>query len=372
MIEVDDKVINLIEKIRRAIREGGILPESFPMEELSNLIELTLGKSFWKCVGSKANYAFMRMPEVYKECLQEALEKRDMEECNNILHLYECTYMALYTVLNEDEKVFRQKPYRKMIIDLGTANAQMQYRQHEERQKGLADSGRKKLGEGRGAVYTCVFGEKKPLQPEEVDARVDYLCFTDKKEKWGEQDGVWKYCPMEISEETGKKMLEDKYKILAHEFLPEYDYSIWVEQDIIVVGDILRFCQAYGDGRSFLGFPHPQEDCIYEEMSVAELQSDELNIDVRKRLHHFRKEGYPEHNGLIDNRVMVRNHRDEELRKVMEDWWNEIDSCGWYLGNVFNYVAWKHKFPFSICNLFIYENPYFRNSKIDLDTNEEL
>ena len=43
-----------------------------------------------------------------------------------------------------------------------------------------------------------------------------------------------------------------------------------------------------------------------------------------------------------------------------------------FIDNVFNYIAWKNKFPFSICNLFVYENPYFKVSDIDLDTHEEL
>ena len=86
----------------------------------------------------------------------------------------------------------------------------------------------------------------------------------------------------------------------------------------------------------------------------------------------YKKEGYPKHNGLIDGRIMVRSHNDETLCKIMEEWWQQIPRGYSFMENVFNYLAWKNQFPFSICNQFIYENPYFKVSGIDLDTREEL
>lgn len=377
-MRVDEKVINLIEKIRRALRTGKIQPESFPTDEINNLMEYTLGKSLWDCIGSKPNCGFGNLPEIYKECLAEAVKRKDMEECGRILHLFECTYQIFYTALDEEEKVFRQKPYRQMIIDLGTANAQMQYRLHRERQKIFDKREGYEFGEGKGVVYTCLLGEGVLNQPEEVSARVDYLCFTDDEEKWGKKEGVWKFCAAEQMDgqadmgEVHKALLESQYKIMAHKILKEYDYSLWIAPDITITGDVLRFGKVYGDGMSLLTFLNAEKDCMYEDMSVTQMGTDELNIQIRKAMLRYRKEGYPEHNGLIDGRVIMRNHRDEELGKVMEKWWEEIRSGNIYAANIFNYVAWKQKYPFSVCNLFIYHNMYFKVSEIDLDTHDEL
>ena len=377
-MRADEKVINLVEKIRRALRTGQIEPDAFPMDEIGNMIEYTLGKSFWDCIGSRSNYGFGNLPEIYKECLAEAVKRKDMEECGRILHLFECTYQIFYTALDEEEKIFRQKPYRQMIIDLGTANTQMQYRLHKERQKAFPKKEAYRLGEGKGAVYTCLLGEGVLNQPEEVSAQVDYLCFTDDEEKWGKKEGVWKFCAaeqMEIDadgEEIRKALSECKYKIMAHKLLPEYDYSLWVAPDITITGDILRFGKVYGEGMSLLTFLNAEKDCLYEDMSVTQMATDELNIRIRKNMLRYRKEGYPEHNGLIDGRVIMRSHRDEELGKVMEKWWEEIQSGYIYTGNIFNYVAWKYQFSFAVCNLFIYHNLYYKVSDIDLDTREEL
>lgn len=158
---------------------------------------------------------------------------------------------------------------------------------------------------------------------------------------------------------------------MIHKLLPKYDYSIWIDSDMVISGDIFRFCKVYGEGNSFLGFSQSSKDCIYQDMSHTTMQFDDLNITMRKKVLQYQKEGYPEHNGLIDSRVMVRRHDDESLCKVMEEWWKEVGQGVLFEEDVFNYVAWKNSFPFSICDLFLYANPYFVNSKIDLDTNDE-
>ena len=384
MLKVDDKVVNLVEKLRRAVKDEKIQADIFPMEEIGNLIEYTLGESFWECIGSRSNYGFGNLPEIYKECLEDAVKRKDMKECDRILHLFECTYQVFYTALDQEEKVFRQKPYRKMIIDLGTANSQMQYREHNKRQAMFKADGKGKLGEGKGVVYTCLIGEKVLNQPEEVSMQIDYLCFTDDEEKWGKKEGVWTYCQAESIEkiagieemgdieETEKVLLESKYKIMAHELLKAYDYSIWVAPDITIVGDVLRFSKIYGKNRSLLAFPNAKEDCIYEDMSVTQMATDDLNVKLRKTMIRYQKEGYPDHNGLIDGRIIIRDHRDKELGRVMDMWWQEVKNGYLLMDNMFNYVAWKCEFPFSICNLFIYENSYFKVNGIDLDTHEDL
>ena len=373
MIRVDGKVIDLIEKIRKALKMNQMAGEDFPIDEIYNLIEYTLGESFWNCVGSQVNDGFENMPAIYRECLEKAIEREDMEECSRILYLFECTYRGLYAALNEEERIFREKPYRKMIIDLGTMNSQIQYRLHKERQKGMQESKEGKfLGVGRGVVYTYLLEEGGLNQPQEVNRQLDYLCFTNKKEKWGKKEGGWEYRPVEMAEGEEELLLESKCKILAHRLVKEYDYSIWVAQDVIIVGDAVRFCEVYGEGRSFLSFPSAREDCIYEDMSMAHMATDNININIRKAMMKYRKEGYPEHNGLIDGRVMARCHRDEVLCQMMEEWWKQLRHGYSLKENIFNYLAWKYKFAFSICNLFVYENPYFRIAGIDLDTREEL
>ncbi len=371
MIKVEDNIIVLIEKIRSAIRNGTILLDSLPLEELGNLMESTMGDSFWRCIGSEPNMGFRNMPEIYMECLRQAVDRKDAEECERILALYECSYLAFYTALGEDEKVFRQSPYRQMIISLGTMNARMQQYLHAQRQKDWKEKNGFLTG-GKGVVYTYLPEGKELHQPKAVCPWLKYICFTDDAGKQGTKEGAWHYHIMERGEQKGKDFWESRCKIMAHELLADYDYSIWVDSDIIISGDILQFCELYGGGKSFLCFMNEAEDCIYENVSELNMKTDDLNIAVRKKLFRYEKEGYPKNYGLIENRVMVRDHRDPEMCKVMELWWEEIADCYSFMGNMFNYIAWKHRFPFSVCGLSLYSNPYFQYANLDLDISENL
>jgi len=101
------------------------------------------------------------------------------------------------------------------------------------------------------------------------------------------------------------------------------------------------------------------------------LNSDEENIQMRKKYLQYEKEGYPRHYGIISNNIIVRNHQDEKMCRVMETWWDEAMQCGrlWNFG--FNYAAWKHDFEFEICDAFVEWNFYFKNVVCDLEVKRD-
>lgn len=371
MIAVDGKVIDTITKIEQFLEERKLTVENIPIDSIYTIIENTLGPSWWGCVGSKTNDAFLYVPALYRELIQKCAKAGDVEGCIKVLELFKNHYQCMYTALGDEEKIFREKPYRQTIIDQGNAYAEVQYRLHQERQKELKKTP-KVLAEGRGVVYTCLLGALEQLyQPLDMDTHMDYICFTDQKEKWGTRQGVWQFREIENKENMDKKTLRYRYKIMAHEILEEYDYSVWVEHSMRIVGEVQSFINAYGNGNSFLGFPNSTKECLYKDISIPHMAMDDMNIALRRKIHQYKESGYPENNGLIDSRVMIRNHRDEELQKVMQCWWEEVKDFAIVGENCFTYAAWKNQFAYSICDLFLLSNPYFRNMDIELDTNEE-
>lgn len=371
MIGVNSSVMNLMEKVRGAIKNGRITAENFPLEDILSLIEDTMGNSFWNCVGRKNNQGFAGMPQIYGECLLDALSRKDMMGCERILRLFQTSYLAFYTAMAEDEKAFRQRPYRKRILELGAGGAQLQARLHMQRQSENREIEDMQLGEGKGVVYTFLSGVGEPQQPSEVNRELEYLCFTDQKDRWGKQNGVWKYQPIENPEQLEKRQLKYKYMIMAHKILSDYDYSIWIDPTIRITGDLLNFSRIYGGGHSFLGFLQTRDDCIYQDTLLTDMVDDDINISIRKRMLQYQKEGYPEYNGLLDSRVMIRKHREEKVCRVMEEWWQECRDSGWLCEGIFNYSAWKQGYLFSISNLFLDDNIYFKNSEMDLDINDD-
>lgn len=369
MVKIDQKVISAIEKIRRYVEAVGV--EQFPLESVRALIDITIGGGFWEGISDKYNVVFGKTVDLYIAGFEKAVENKDADQVLYLLELFEYQYRSMITAISDEERFARERPYKKQIIQIGEAYARMQYRLHEERQKGMVSSN-VKLMSGKGCVYTCVLGEEVLYQPDNFDSQIEYLCFTDNKEKWGTKDGAWKYCELENKDGLDEKKLRMKCCILAHELLKDYDYSIWVDREYKVAGEIKLFCEVYGNGNSLLSFPQSSKDCMYEDMLYTDMGSDDRNIEMRKKIHAHKKEGYPENNGLIDSRIMVRNHRDPMLCQVMEQWWEKSLQEESIEATYFNYIAWKNKFAFSICDLFIYFNPYFVNMDVDLDTHEEL
>ena len=370
MKEVDQRVIETIEKVRKYVEADGFQSAEFPLENVSTLIDITMGSVFWKSLNGKYNEAFCKVPQLYHDGFKKAMEKGDNEEILYLLELFEYSYRSVQAMLKGEERLEKEKLYKKEIIEIGEAYAKIQYRLHQERQKGLG-KGDKKLLSGRGAVYTCLFGDEELYQPDNLDSQIEYICFTDKEERWGKREGAWKFRKLENTDDLDEDMLRTKYMILCHKMLPEYDYSIWIGRGFKVAGEVKLFCEVYGNGNSFLGFAQSSAECMYQDMSYTDMGADDRNIEIRKKIHNYKKEGYPEDNGLIDSKIMVRNHKDPQMCKVMEEWWDytkkEEEKNG-IQTTYFNYVAWKNNYPFSICDLFVYYNPYLDRKSTRLNS----
>lgn len=372
MIGVNSKVLDILRKVRIYLEDGKMDMDNFPLESILEIIENTMGTGFWACIGSVENDAFKKVPNLYKEWFEEIVQNKDIKGCIRLLELFENSYKSLYTSINDSEKEFREKPYRKMILECGKAYVNLQYRLHQERQKDRVKV-EKKLAVGKGVVYTCVFGDMLAYQPLVICEELDYICFTDNEAMWGKTDGVWYYAKLEnqADENFDSAKLCTKYKILAPILLEQYDFSIWTEHSMQIVGDILQFAKGYGDGYSFLGFALCNDDCIYNDERKISMSADYLSIAIRKGMYQYKEEGYPEHYGLIDAHVMVRSHRDSDLNLVMQEWWNELKKYEGFGDDCFNYAAWKHNFSFALCDLFSYSNIYFKNMDIDLEVSDD-
>lgn len=177
--------------------------------------------------------------------------------------------------------------------------------------------------QGRGVVYTVITGGYDVLrEPEYVDKELDYICFTDNRELHSD---IWKIRVIENAENLDNTRLARKHKILCHRFLPEYDYSVYVDGKIQIMGNLKAYIEKYSKGSAMLCFPHHVRQCAYEEAQICivlGLDDEEL---IKKQMEGYRQE------------VRSKSRRDQL-------------SLG--------YVCWKNDFYYDICDLFIYQNEY--------------
>jgi hypothetical protein len=218
-------------------------------------------------------------------------------------------------------------------------------------------------------IYTAIFGDYDYLEPSKyVPKGFDFICFTDgnlKSDFWE----VRKVLPLyKDSTRTARK-----YKILPHRFLQEYDNSIWIDGNFLIKDDVNILWDEYMWKNSLSAYSHmhcfEKRNCIYEEARMIKYlfeinkspnkkPKDDLII-IEKQMKKYFEKKYPQNNGLISSGILLRKHNDENVKKIMEDWWLELKYGSKRDQLSFNYVCWMNNFNFEYINDDIRENKYF-------------
>ncbi|PKL73860.1 MAG: hypothetical protein CVV29_01220 [Methanobacteriales archaeon HGW-Methanobacteriales-2] len=104
-------------------------------------------------------------------------------------------------------------------------------------QKILGSIKRIGLKQHKKVVYTAITGGYDDLvTPEYVNEDWDYICFTDTDI----ESDFWQIKQMDdVNVDPVRK--SKKYKILPHYYLPEYDYSLYIDGNCVIVGDINEY-----------------------------------------------------------------------------------------------------------------------------------
>ena len=215
-------------------------------------------------------------------------------------------------------------------------------------------------------IYTAIFGGYDGLLPQKKFDGVDYICFTDSPIK----SRTWKIVSCEKTEEN-LAMNARKHKILAHRYLSDYDASIYMDGNFLVkknpsdfVSDVISKSPMAVYNHGFENMPDSR-NCIYKELSyilsskkVANWTQEDIRV-MKDQVKRYKKEGYPENNGLIASGVLIRNHHHKDVVALMEAWWEELENGCVRDQLSFNYVTWKNNFQPRYLHENIRDNDYF-------------
>lgn len=210
---------------------------------------------------------------------------------------------------------------------------------------------------GKGVVFSALFGDYDDLHdPLFMSDDLDYVFFTNNRDL---KSDMWKIVYIDNEEGLSNAAMSRKVKMLPWEYLPDYDYGIYIDGKMLIKGDVSKFVEKYRRHEPWLAFPHYSNDCIYSEaMSCKILHLDDDEV-IDKLVARYEEEGFPHSLGLTDNAAFVRDFKDERVRKVCTDWWNEYRNNSKRDQLSFRYVCWKNDFCYDTCPLFIYDNEYF-------------
>ena len=170
-----------------------------------------------------------------------------------------------------------------------------------------------------------------------------------------------------------------RFKVLPHRYLQDYEYSIFIDGNMKVVGNIDELIDKYLSDANVAFYSHNNNsldarNCAYEEAKTifslgernmkATPERGMLNYKdnpkiIKKQIDRYVDEGFPPNNGLITGMVILRRHNESDCIKAMEDWWTEIKYGSKRDQLSFNYVAWKNNLKFNYMDGDSRNNDYF-------------
>src|ERR1043165_9105378 len=90
-------------------------------------------------------------------------------------------------------------------------------------------------------VYTAIYGGKDVLiEPAVVPPDCDFVCFTDSDL----HSKTWNIRNVPASS-TDPVRSAKVFKVLPHRYFPEYDYSVWIDGNILLRGDVNELISQY-------------------------------------------------------------------------------------------------------------------------------
>jgi glycosyltransferase involved in cell wall biosynthesis len=206
-------------------------------------------------------------------------------------------------------------------------------------------------------IYTAFTGDYDSLkEPEFIDDNCDYVCFTDNPNL---SSDFWEIRLMDESTLDNNRKAK-QYKVLPHNYFPDYKYSFWLDGTFKIKGSIREYIYEFIRADSpILCVIHTERDCAYEELTASVKIPRYPRAVMEEQLIKYDKEGFPKHYGLPVLGAIFREHNNPEIIKLMEDWWSEIIEFSNQDQLSFSYVAWKNNIHPSVGKVYYWDNKYW-------------
>lgn len=187
-------------------------------------------------------------------------------------------------------------------------------------------------------VYTALFGDYDYLiEPTEKFEGCDFVCFTDQKQI---KSDFWEIrlidkCDLPL------KMMNRKYKILPHLFIPFYERSLYVDSNIAILKNPKDLSDKYLNQFDFLAPKHFLRNCAYDEAKECIILMKDKKKNIKKQMQRYKEDGFPTQFGLSENNILLRNHLKKSVLVLMESWWLELNKETTRDQLSLSYVIWK-------------------------------
>ena len=209
-------------------------------------------------------------------------------------------------------------------------------------------------------IYTAIMGEYDDLaDPLIVDENIKYICVTNNRDV---KSDVWDVRYIE-NENLSNVMLARRIKLLPWEYFHCEGLNIWVDANLPIKADLREYAGNYMQGRGILCFPHSERCCICDEAAAVVSHRPDIKRDVIIQTAEYMKAGMPLNFGLYETGCMVRDFGIPMVKKLMQDWWDELVRYTYRDQISLPYVCWKNNFLPDICDQSVWWNEWLAFNK---------
>lgn len=172
---------------------------------------------------------------------------------------------------------------------------------------------------GKIAVYTCIIGDYDPTPVERPNIEgVDFFVFSNR-----DLSGATSWTPVYFSLPEYSSALQNRFiKMHSRLILPEYEFLVYVDGNIEILGDISSFVFDVANDPEFVVgmYEHPYRSCIYSEGFACIKHSRDWFWKIALQLRRYSSVNYPTDNGLYEAGVIV-SRRSAKADEFFRVWW---------------------------------------------------
>jgi hypothetical protein len=187
----------------------------------------------------------------------------------------------------------------------------------------------------RIALFTSVVGGYDSVKmPEIIDGRFDYILYSETAVSGG---GLWDVRPVTASNCSDARAAR-YVKMHPHRLLFEYDVAIWIDSNVMVVGDLYPLVEEFLQAPEPIGaIQHPHRENIYQEVRECIRQKKDARSPMLEQTTRYRQEGFM-HDDLVEANVLMFKLADLRLHAFLDRWWAELESGSRRDQLAFNYA----------------------------------
>jgi hypothetical protein len=225
-------------------------------------------------------------------------------------------------------------------------------------------------------VYSVLVGRGEAPTEHKAPLSSDYdrVLFTDdpnlKIEGWEVR--------MLPDHDLGSPRESRRPKLLPHHFFPDHEWSLYVDNNVVITCDPLAFLEARQGGAAFQAFRHPWRDCAYDEAEAVIQQGYDSEPRVREQVDLYRRKGLPAHAGLIVGNVLLRRHHEPQLKAVAERWYEHVLTYSKRDQISFPFVTWSQGLSYGVFDQALLDSKDFqyparqRADRVKADFDEQV